>query len=72
MADTELLDDDLTIKTVPLEVTIPPFDLENPQAEEAYGSVKQNVIAQAMVGTITAPSNREVEQYLSKLTQFLK
>ena len=68
----ELLDDDLMVETVPLEATIPPFDLENPQAEEAYGSVKQNVIAQAMVGTTTAPSNREVEQYHSKRTQSLK
>jgi len=58
MASSGHLDDN-AIEPVPVDATIPPFDLENPQAEEAYGSVKQDVITGAMVGTSTASSTPE-------------
>ena len=54
MASFGHLDDDV-IEPVPVEATIPPFDLENPQAEEAYGPVKWDVIA---VLEVTAQCHR--------------
>jgi hypothetical protein len=60
------------IEPVPVEATIPPFDLENPQAEEAYGSVRQDVIAGAMIGTNTASTIRERDRYYQRAEQLLK
>jgi hypothetical protein len=68
---SDMMVDEL-IDPVSVEATIPPFDIDNPQAEEGYGSVSQDVIARAMVGSRSASSEPERDRYYRKMAQPLK
>ncbi|KAF8310813.1 uncharacterized protein EI90DRAFT_3139119 [Cantharellus anzutake] len=62
---------DELIDPLPAAATIPPFDIDNPQAEEGYGSVTQDVIARSLLGSKTSSSEPERERYYRKAARSL-
>jgi hypothetical protein len=71
MAAFSSFDDDV-FEPVPVQATIPAFDLDNPQSEEAYGSVNQGLITGAMIGTNAGSRIPERNRYYQKPEQLLK